>query len=361
MGIYYCAPLLGPSLGPIIGGFLTQVFDWRAVFWFLAIFTGLCFIAFIFFKDTFRRERSLTYQSVLKRVLAHEAAKLSETSTVVAGDIPEEKHSRSLDKEVQQIADKVTDKDVEAQNPEQTEVAPIINEIKLSFKDVNPIGPIIHVLRRMNNLVTLTASGLIFAFSYSISYTCARTLQNKYGYNALQTGLVLLAYGVGSLLGSLLGGRYSDYVFKKLREKANGKGSPEMRLGSTVLFMLFLPPSVVAYGWICEKHVSVAAICVMLFLAGFFSICIYSSTLAYIVDANTGRSSSAVASNSCFRGSFAFIAAEIAVPLQDALGDGGLYSLWAGLILISEALILLVWWKGGSWREKWDKKEHAHG
>ena len=43
---------------------------------------------------------------------------------------------------------------------------------------------------------------------------------------------------------------------------------------------------------------------------------IYSSTLAYIVDANVGRSSSAVALNSCFRGSLGFVAAEIAVPLQ---------------------------------------------
>lgn len=150
-------------MGPIIGGFLTQVFDWRAVFWFLAIFTGLCFVSFIFFKDTFRRERSLTYQTVLKQVLEHEAAKRSETSTVVAGDIHEEKNADAptLNKEVSQIDNKVADKDVEAQTPasEQAEVAPILNDFRLTLKDVNPIGPIIHVLRRMNNLVILIASG----------------------------------------------------------------------------------------------------------------------------------------------------------------------------------------------------------
>jgi hypothetical protein len=43
---------------------------------------------------------------------------------------------------------------------------------------------------------------------------------------------------------------------------------------------------------------------------------IYSSTLAYIVDANNGRSSAAVASNSFFRGTSAFIAAEVAVSIQ---------------------------------------------
>lgn len=45
---------------------------------------------------------------------------------------------------------------------------------------------------------------------------------------------------------------------------------------------------------------------------------IYASTIAYIVDANNGRSSTAVAANSAFRGLFAFVATEIAVPLQVA-------------------------------------------
>ena len=42
----------------------------------------------------------------------------------------------------------------------------------------------------------------------------------------------------------------------------------------------------------------------------------YSSTLAYLVDANNGRSSTTVALNSTFRGCFAFVATEITVPLQ---------------------------------------------
>lgn len=114
----------------------------------------------------------------------------------------------------------------------------------------------------------------------------------------------------------------------------------------------------------------------LLKLGGCFSSCIYSSTLAYIVDANVGRSSSAVATNSAFRGLFAFIASEVAVPLQvrftassifngllttiqDTIGDGGLYSVWTGLAILAELLILLVWWKGGAWRQKWELKERG--
>jgi hypothetical protein len=40
--------------------------------------------------------------------------------------------------------------------------------------------------------------------------------------------------GGGNILGSILGGRYSDLVLRKLKKKNGGVGQPEMRLKSTV-------------------------------------------------------------------------------------------------------------------------------
>lgn len=326
VGVYYCAPLLGPSLGPIIGGVLTQAFSWRAVFWFLVIWGGVIFSAFLaLFQDTFRRERSLTYQNVLRR--------------------------RTNGKRVSEEPPK----DVEAQPPIAT--AGDAKDITLSFVDVNPFPPYVNILRRKNNLVILMASGLLFAFGFSITYTCARTLALYYDYNALKTGLVLLSFGIGSMLGSILGGRWSDRTLARLKAANGGVSFPEMRLESTKIAMCGLPPAVIGYAWICQERVHVAAMCVMLFLAGFFSIWIYSSTLAYVVDSNTGNSSSAVAANSSIRGASAFVAAEVAVPLQDAIGDGGHYTLWAGLMLFAELVILLVLYRGKQWREASIEKE----
>lgn len=78
----------------------------------------------------------------------------------------------------------------------------------------------------------------------------------------------------------------------------------------------------------------------------------YACTLAYVVDANPGRSSSAVATNSSFRGTLAFVSTMVAVPLQDAVGDGWLYTGFAGLVVVMELLIVLVLRKGVSWREQ---------
>ena len=161
--MYHSAPLLGPALGPIIGGALTQGFSWRATFYFLAIFTGLCAVAFIFFKDTFRRERSLTYQLVLKRVQAERAAaRRSETSSLSHVTVVEREPSRWSFKH----SDKV--EAVAKSGPKvsfKEEKAPVhdddtdVKEIRLTLKDVNPIRPLFAVLRRMNNLAILFASG----------------------------------------------------------------------------------------------------------------------------------------------------------------------------------------------------------
>ena len=42
---------------------------------------------------------------------------------------------------------------------------------------------------------------------------------------------------------------------------------------------------------------------------------------------------------------------------QNSLGDGGLYTAWAGVLVIMELLILLVLRKGESWRRESEERE----
>jgi hypothetical protein len=96
--------------------------------------------------------------------------------------------------------------------------------------------------------------------------------------------------------------------------------------------------SFLVYAWTTDQKTNVAGPIVALVFGGFsimyvlivcrcsgvndtngiVTLCrvIYSSTLAYLVDANPGRSSSAVACNSFFRGLFAFIASQVALPIR---------------------------------------------
>jgi hypothetical protein len=84
---------------------------------------------------------------------------------------------------------------------------------------------------------------------------------------------------------------------------------------------------------------------------------IYTPTLAYIVDSNPGSSSFATALNSLLRGLFAFISLEITVPLQESIGEGWMYLLIAGAIVVSAGLVEWVQRKGKGWREEWEIKK----
>lgn len=56
MGYVTAGSLLGPSVGPIIGGALSQFLGWRSIFWFLVILAGSYLLPFlIFFPETGRK------------------------------------------------------------------------------------------------------------------------------------------------------------------------------------------------------------------------------------------------------------------------------------------------------------------
>ncbi|KAF8187752.1 vacuolar DHA amino acid exporter [Pholiota molesta] len=358
MGIYYIAPLLGPAVGPVFGGILTSVWGWRAIFWFLAIIAGATLISFVtFFQDTFRCERSLIYQKVLKAhiraasLLPAETLKkdTGEPSTTIGKDCVDTNKSEI---DIEKIAEKVTTEEFR----KEVEI-PIV---KLTLRDVNFFRPLAQVLRRPNNFLILLSSGLLYAYGFVVVYATSRTLSSDYGLSALKIGLVTIAYGAGSVGGSVIGGRWSDLQLARLKAANGGKGYAEMRLASTLIGMVFLPPSVAALGWVCQKHLPIPVICVFLFLGGFFCIWVYSSSLAYIVDANVGRSSIAVAGNSAFRGIFAFMATEVAVPLQDNLGDGWMFVVWAAVVSLGCACILIVRFKGQGWRIEAELREAEH-
>lgn len=137
------------AVGPILGGALTTGFNWRAIFWFLAIISSAaCLFFLLFFDDTFRQERSLIYQNILKQRLRETRNR----STLGPPDVEALKHSAQAS-----VIDARTEKYSSESSVTQTTVpSPVI---KLSLKELNPFKPLALVLRRWNNVVILFASG----------------------------------------------------------------------------------------------------------------------------------------------------------------------------------------------------------
>ena len=159
--------------------------------------SGLSLLSFIlFFRDTFRRERSLNYQNALKQ-------RCKATALESLGGKQPARVDESIEKN--------TLKRDSTEPPQETSLPAV------SLADINPLKPIGQVLRRKNNIIILISSGndfpppsyfwrdpltnlctgIQFGFNTLITYACARTLSASYGYSPLKIGLVTLSFGIG--------------------------------------------------------------------------------------------------------------------------------------------------------------------
>ncbi|BGP42886.1 hypothetical protein JCM10449v2_006898 [Rhodotorula kratochvilovae] len=351
-GIYYACPLLGPAIGPIIGGGVTAASNC-----FLLAYGGVCFLLALWLPDTFRKERSLAWRKARDRAHIHvrvdpEVARTAGQRAAEEGAVT----AAASEKLLREARLSGFSPLVEARTALSGRSGDV--QVKISLRDLNPFAAVGDIVRQPANLLVLLYSGIIFASQYAINFTSTRTFAaDSWDYAPIGVGLVLLSFGMGNVLGSVCGGRYSDYVLARLRAKNGGVPEPEMRIRSTYPVLAVLPCLYVVYGWLVYYEVHVAGPVVVLFFLGAAIMVIYSSTLAYIVDANPGRSTSTMACNSLFRGLLACAASQAAEPILDKVGNGCFYSGWGILLLLFSAALILVVLRAGAWRAAHRAKE----
>jgi len=208
------------------------------------------------------------------------------------------------------------------------------------------------------------AFGALYIMNISVTYTFSIA---PYNYDSSIVGLLYLGNSTGYLVGSLLGGRWSDYVFIRAAAKHGGVLEPEDRFGiNTWVGAVMYPLGLLMYGWTVEKGLFVAVPEVGTFFMGFGMMIVFATVTTYLIDAVPGRSSSAVAMNNLLRNIFACTGAVIGKPLIEALGNGVLFSVICGIALASSVCIwaitkvaiflllpMLMKW-GNKWRQSHD-------
>lgn len=313
--------------------------------------------------ETYRKERSLAWRRARDLALAHARAKSRPASlsdhhqhhSAAHDDLKPAAHGTSSSPPAAKG---------EAEAGSQEKEKPVaVDEVKfkIGLRDVNPLSATGTVLRQPQNVCAVVFSGCLFAVQYCLAFTATRSFEGApYNFGALIVGCILLSFGVGNLVGSVLGGRYSDYVFNRMKAANGGHGTPEFRILSTRVAMLFAPPLTIAYGWLVQKEVPIYGPIIVLCPLGASIIWIYSSTLAYLVDGNVGRSSSAVACNSFARGLLACVASQAAEPIIGKIGNGWFYTGMAAILAVGQCSLLVASRKGEAWREKhqeWERRQ----
>ena len=144
-------------------------------------------------------------------------------------------------------------------------------------------------------------------------------------------------------MGSLIGGRWTDYIFIRSAAKNGGELEAEGRFGMNAwVGAIMYPLGILVYGWTIEKGLFVLVPEIGTFFFGIGMMIVFTTVTTYLVDAVPGRSSSAVAMNNLIRNILACVGTIIGKPLIEALGNGVLFSILAGVSLASSACIWAI-------------------
>ncbi|KAH8595870.1 major facilitator superfamily domain-containing protein [Bisporella sp. PMI_857] len=289
VSIWSVGTILGPMVGPIIGGYVAEVAGWRWMFWVISIAIGVVTIfAFLVLRET---------NPVV--LLERKAAKLrKETGN------PNYRSKLALD---------LTPKELLKHS--------IIRPLRLL------VGyPIVTVM--------CTYVAIFYSILYLLFATYSFVFREVYGFSTFSAGLVFLAGGLGTLLGLLYVGYFSDRTIKK-RAAAGKLITPEDRLPLLITLpgSLAFPIGLFVYGWSAEEHAHWIIPQIGTAITGFGSILIFIGIQTYLVDAFVEYAASVIGANAVLRGAAGALIPLAGLDMYNALGWG-----WGNSVLAFVAL-----------------------
>lgn len=183
ISIYSLAPLLGPAVGPIAGGFITENTTWRWVFWATTIADALIQISGLFFLQE-------TYAPVLLH--RKKVAMIKETNNQALF--------------------------TEYDHPERTLGATLRISLVRPFK-------------LLGTQVIVQVLAVYMAFLYGLMYLVLSTFpglwENVYGESISIGGLNYISLGLGFFIGTQVCAPAQDRIYRILKARNNGVGKPE--------------------------------------------------------------------------------------------------------------------------------------
>lgn len=294
-----------PSLGPILGGVLTQKTGWKSIFWFMTGLASLVFILILFLLQ--ETSRALV-----------DNGRLSPIGINLALADLARRHRENGEMQMHRARLKVLS---------------IIPSLRIIFQ---------------RGTGTVMASNAVFYMKYScVLASLAPLLQEVHELSVLQSGLCYLSFGVSCAAASYGVGQIANYDYRATA-KAHGlavdrvKGDEilqfpieKARLRTIWVYIFFSSSCTLGYGWSLETRAHLAAPLSMLFLIGFAVTGIFNVLNTLVVDLNPHQPATASAAVSITRCLCAAAGVSVLQLLFDAIGPGWTFTMISGLCYLT--------------------------
>lgn len=323
--------ILGPTLSPILGGLISQYWDWHGVFWFLLAFAGVFCIPLLLF--------------------------LPETCRKVVGDASVPPPPLNMN-----ITDKIRFANrAKAGIPvDEAKLAKLRENYTLHLP--NPLKTLV-VLFDFETAIILLGAGLALADFYAISTGASSAFRRVYGFDDMQVALMFLPIGAGGIVSAFTTGRAIDWNYRRYAKK-HGLSVEKNRQQDLSDFpiekarieiampLLYLgAAAVLGYGWTMDHHVSLAGPIILLFILGYALVAAFQVLNVLMVDIYPGQAATATAANNIVRCELGAAASAAIVPMSQAMGNGWSYTLLALIFVAYSPLLFWTMNSGVKWRQ----------
>ncbi|KAI1426917.1 major facilitator superfamily domain-containing protein [Xylaria sp. FL1777] len=333
MGIFQGGLLAPVAVGPVIGGALAASLGWRAIFWFLAIYSGAFLVVLI-----------VSLPETLRSAVGNGSANPPSPIT----RYPLTLYQRTTKIEfVPQIQPE--------QVPKKASID-VVKPIRILFsKQAAPVIIFIAIYFTVWQM-SITAASVLFADLYGLSET--------------QIGLTFMANGAGSIIGTLVTGKVLDIDYQRIQikheaalshsgiERGNQQSQHEdanfpletARFRLLPILALLQCASILSFGWTIQYRVHIAVPIVTTFVTGWMVISIMSVVTTYLIDVFPEHKAASGASMNLARCLLAAGGISIVTPIISTVGVGWTFTITVAVQLVALLGLATQWRFGSKWR-----------
>ncbi|KAL1306084.1 hypothetical protein AAFC00_004204 [Neodothiora populina] len=256
MAAFSAAPFIGPAIGPLVGGYLSEAVGWRWLYWIQLILSGFAYCVLV-----------LTVpETYAPTILARRAKKMRKET----GD---DKYKSEIDLDTRPAMERMK--------------IFVLRPFQLLFGEL-----IVFLI----SLYMSVIYGLLYMFfiAFPIVY------QEGKGYSAGKTGLMFIPLAIGVIASAACSPLINMDYMRRVR-KYGGKPPAEERMVPMMYSCWFITIGMFIFAWSSYPHLSWWGPAMGGFCVGFGFIFLYNSANNYLVDSYQHLAASALAAKTCIR------------------------------------------------------------